>query len=286
MTGIIFLIIEQKDRTVRFHAAQSIIVFGSLNILYAIFHPLPVVGWAFGVIIGIAAITLWVFLMARAYQREHFRLPVAGNLAEALSGVLMSRPAQPTAAPPPPPSPAPPPVPPIPDSAQRLQRGLRSARTGRVVGSSFAIAWSIAALVFFNFFSRYIAYYYFEHQGAAQVWVRVPILTSAYGEWLAVLNTTLILTIIAHALFIAYDRYVLRETGLIILNILGIATAVSMLTIYPFSFSGIPDAAIADGLDIGIKATLGIVIFLLAVATLANFIRLIVNLLRGTATYP
>ncbi len=296
VTGIIFLVLEQKDRNVRFHAAQSIVVFGGLNILFAILHPIPVIGWAFGPIIGIAALVLWVFLMARAYQGEHFRLPVAGTLAEALAGILVTRSGQPSqpssppgAAPPQPPQPPPPPIPPTPpilDTTQRLQKGLRSARTGRVVGSSFAIAWSIAGIIFFSFFSRYIAYYYIEHHGVTDVWVRVPVLTADYGQWLTVLNTTLIVTIFAHVLFIAYDKYVLREGGLIILNILGIATAVSLLTIYPFSFTGITDHAVADGIDIGIKVTLGIVVFLMAVTTLANFIRLIVNLLRGTATYP
>jgi len=285
VTGIIFLILEQKDRTVRFHAAQSIVVFGGLSILFAIFHSLPVVGWALGIIIGITALVLWVFLMARAYQGEQFHLPAAGSLAEALAGALVAGPTPPAAAPAPPPPP-PTPVPPIPESPARAQRGSRGARTGRVVGSSFAIAWSIVALVFFNFFSRYIAYYYIEHRGAAQVWVSVPVLTSAYGDWLAVLNTTLIVGICAHILFIVYDKYVLREGGMIVLNILGIATAVSLLTIYPFSFSRVPDAAIADGIDIGIKVTLGIVIFLMAITTLASFVRLIVNVLRGTATYP
>ncbi len=283
VTGIIFLIVEQKDRTVRFHAAQSIIVFGALNVLWAIFHPLPVVGWAFGILIGVTALVLWVFLMVRAFQGERYKLPVAGNLAEPLSGVLMSRPAQPEAAPPAPSQP--PSVPPIPVVDDRVRRS-GAARTGRIVGSSFAIAASIAALIFFNFFSRYIAYYFVEHRGAADVWVRVPVLTSAYGEWLAVLNTTLILTILAHIVFIAYDRYIVRETGLIILSILGVATAVSMLTIYPFDFAAVPDRAVADGLDIGVKATLGIVIFLIAVTTLVSFIRLIINLLRGTASYP
>ena len=283
VTGIIFLILEQKDRTVRFHAAQSIVVFGGLNILFAILRPVPVIGWAFGIIIGIAALVLWVFLMARAYQGEYFRLPVAASLAEALAGITRSGQTSPPAAAPPQPAPS---VPPIPDGSQRLQRGLRSARTGRVVGSSFAIAWSIAALVFFNSFSRYIAYYYIDHRGAADVWVRVPVLTSSYGEWLVVLNTTLVVTILAHVLFIVYDKYVLREGGTILLNILGIATAVSLLSIYPFDFIGVPDRAVADGIDIGVKVTLGIVIFLMAVTTLASFIRLIVNLLRGTATYP
>ncbi len=286
VSGIVFLILEQKDRTVRFHAAQSIVAFGGLSILFAILRAVPVVGWAFGIIISIGAVVLWIFLMARAYQGEQFNLPVAGSLAEALAGALVTTPPQSTTATPSTTSTPPPAVPPVPERPPSAARGSRGAHTGRLVGSSFAIAWSIAALIFFNFYSRYIAYYYIEHRGAAEVWVRVPVLTSAYGEWLAVLNTALIVGIAAHILFIIYDRYVLREGGLIVLNVLGIAAAVSLLTVFPFDFSRVPDQAIADGINIGIKVTLGIVIFVMAISTLVNFIRLIVNVLRGTATYP
>lgn len=39
MTGIIFLVLEQKNDWVRFHAAQSIVVFGAVTIAQA------VLGW-------------------------------------------------------------------------------------------------------------------------------------------------------------------------------------------------------------------------------------------------
>jgi len=36
VTGIIFLIIEKKNKTVRFHAMQSLVTFGILNIIWGI----------------------------------------------------------------------------------------------------------------------------------------------------------------------------------------------------------------------------------------------------------
>ena len=36
VTGIIFLIIERKNKTVRFHAMQSLVALGILNIIWAI----------------------------------------------------------------------------------------------------------------------------------------------------------------------------------------------------------------------------------------------------------
>jgi len=95
VTGIVFLLLEPNNRFVRFHAIQSIIVFGAitilsiiLTILTAIFGfmgPLGFVSIIFGAIstiIWILALILWIVLMVKAYQGEYFMLPVAGNMAE------------------------------------------------------------------------------------------------------------------------------------------------------------------------------------------------------------
>ena len=52
ITGIIFLIIEQKNRLIRFHAIQSIIVFGFLFVASAILNKIPFVGWFFNMYNG------------------------------------------------------------------------------------------------------------------------------------------------------------------------------------------------------------------------------------------
>ena len=78
VTGIIFLLIEKENKVVRFHAIQSICVFGILCILYAIFFWVPVLGWILWVIIFI----LWIVLMVTAYQGKKMKMPWAGNFAE------------------------------------------------------------------------------------------------------------------------------------------------------------------------------------------------------------
>ena len=81
VTGIVFVIIEKKDKFVRFHAFQSIIVFGVLWVLYVIFV------WTFivPIIIGILMFILWVFLMIKAYQGQMVKIPLIGNWAEKLA---------------------------------------------------------------------------------------------------------------------------------------------------------------------------------------------------------
>lgn len=86
ITGIIFVLIEQENRFIRFHAIQSIIVFGSCSVASAILSWIPFIGIFFGAVIGILAFVLWIVLMVKAYQGTKYKLPVAGDLAEQLSG--------------------------------------------------------------------------------------------------------------------------------------------------------------------------------------------------------
>ena len=82
VTGIIFLILEKQNEFVRFHAMQSIVVFGAITILELIFGWIPIIGWIFDWIIGVIAFILWIVLMFKAYQGQRYKLPWAGNFAE------------------------------------------------------------------------------------------------------------------------------------------------------------------------------------------------------------
>jgi len=81
ITGLIFLLLEKKDKFVRFHAIQSIIVFGFINVVYFVIFWIPVVGWVFGWIIWAFAFVLWIVLMYKAYQGTKYKIPIAGDIA-------------------------------------------------------------------------------------------------------------------------------------------------------------------------------------------------------------
>jgi uncharacterized membrane protein len=82
VTGIIFLIIEKENKTVRFHAWQSIFTFAPITIIQIILGIIPIIGWILGLIVWIGSIILWIVCMMRAYQGKKFKLPISGNLAE------------------------------------------------------------------------------------------------------------------------------------------------------------------------------------------------------------
>ncbi|HLN63793.1 MAG TPA: DUF4870 domain-containing protein [Symbiobacteriaceae bacterium] len=87
ITGVVFYLIE-KDRFVRFHAVQSIILFGGISILQLL------LGWLPGYlsilallipVLWIVQIVAWILLMVKAYNNEMYKLPVIGDLAEKYS---------------------------------------------------------------------------------------------------------------------------------------------------------------------------------------------------------
>ena len=88
ISGIVFLLIEQENKFVRFHAMQSIFVFGAITILQIVLYVLgqiPFLGiifWIIYMIVGLLAFVLWIVLMVKAYQGTRFKLPWAGDQAE------------------------------------------------------------------------------------------------------------------------------------------------------------------------------------------------------------
>jgi uncharacterized membrane protein len=81
VSGVVFLILEPKNQTIKFHAIQSIIVFGVLTIINIIFFWVPFLGW----IIWVIWLISWIILMVKAYQGGKWKYPVAGNFAEKLA---------------------------------------------------------------------------------------------------------------------------------------------------------------------------------------------------------
>ena len=83
ITGLFFLLTEPKNSFVRFHALQSIFVFGALSIAWFVSMSIVFVGWFFAfIVIPPLSAVLWLLLMFKAYQGERYKVPVAGDMAE------------------------------------------------------------------------------------------------------------------------------------------------------------------------------------------------------------
>lgn len=82
ITGIIFLIVEKENSFIRFHAMQSTIVFGAIFVLGMVTGIIPIIGWLIGLLLSPVSLVLWIFLMYKAYNKERYHLPIAGEMAE------------------------------------------------------------------------------------------------------------------------------------------------------------------------------------------------------------
>ena len=82
VSGIVFLVIEKENKFVRFHALQSIVTFGVLNVIQAVLSVIPFIGGFFVWLVSVLIIVLWIILMIRAYSGVMWKLPWVGNWAE------------------------------------------------------------------------------------------------------------------------------------------------------------------------------------------------------------
>ena len=82
VTGIVFLIIEKKNKFVRFHAMQSTIFFGGLFVVQLILGVIPIIGWLLNLAISIYEFIMWIVCMIKAYNGEKYELPIAGKMAK------------------------------------------------------------------------------------------------------------------------------------------------------------------------------------------------------------
>lgn len=97
VTGLVFLFAERRHAGVRFHAAQSIVVFGALSValvmsggVSAVTFFLAVPTFQFvqmvGYLLWLGAVGLWLYLLLTAWRGETFHVPLAGGLARKLAG--------------------------------------------------------------------------------------------------------------------------------------------------------------------------------------------------------
>jgi uncharacterized membrane protein len=98
LVPVLLLVKEEDNEFVRFHAAQSIVftvalVVGmvGINILTMFLSFIPVVGGILGLVVGLlvnvvylGAMLGFLFLAYKAYNGEHYVLPVIGQYADEL----------------------------------------------------------------------------------------------------------------------------------------------------------------------------------------------------------
>lgn len=92
VSGVVFLVLEQEHRAVRFHAAQSIVLFGGLTAVIVLLSVTSVAAlfispaifqatWMVSYVVWFGAVVLWLIVLVRTFRGETWRVPFAGDLA-------------------------------------------------------------------------------------------------------------------------------------------------------------------------------------------------------------
>jgi len=83
-TGILFYVVEKKDKFVRFHAFQSILFGIAAYIIWWVTRALMfvIVGFALVPVVFMALTIFYALLMWKAYNNEKYELPILGKIAK------------------------------------------------------------------------------------------------------------------------------------------------------------------------------------------------------------
>ncbi len=285
VSGTVLVLLETKDRVVRFHAMQSILVFGPLHLLMLLLSvmrsffsldlwsdtllPASLVFAVLHTIVLVLSIVIWALLLVNTYQRRQVLVPLAGDLAFWLMEKLDM---------------------PGPERDALVFRSLRgqavaglrrghlqyeAGRTGRVAGSIATIVWSIFVFVVFNYFPDYIAFYQGISEGGITQLLRYPVLTSGVSRVLPILNATLAVTVVGHVVALVWDKFAVREGIEVVIHAMGLVTLLVFLRVFPFDYSGLPLGWVAAGLPVATVAVL-------VIGAVTTVIDMVVRLVRLT----
>ena len=132
---------------------------------------------------------------------------------------------------------------------QFLESSPRS-RSGEIPSHISMILVTVANLIFFAFFHKYIAWHTTTADGST---TRLSMLTDSYFTWLPIAITASIIAIVAFTVMIFYDNVRFNMTAHIIIFIIGITVSVSLVSIFPFDFSVIPNVTAVDVVPIVVR---------------------------------
>jgi uncharacterized membrane protein len=101
VTGVLFWLLERRDRYVRFHAAQACVAFGAIAGVVATLSAIAATSlmfmpnafgfwvWTAG-LIWVAGLILWVIAIWNAATGRAWRIPIAADIADRMCSGMAS----------------------------------------------------------------------------------------------------------------------------------------------------------------------------------------------------
>ena len=98
ITGLVFLFAERRHAGIRFHAAQSIVVFGSFSLAFILAGGISAVTFVLAAptfqlvqtvsyLLWLVAVVMWLYLLLTAWRGDIWEVPLASTLARKLAAV-------------------------------------------------------------------------------------------------------------------------------------------------------------------------------------------------------
>ena len=148
------------------------------------------------------------------------------------------------------------------------------SRAGEIASHISMIVVTAANLILLTLLYEYIAWYTIEPDGSV---TRLWMLTDDFFNWRPIPIAASILAIAAYGVMIIYNKYWFRMTAQIVLHVIGIAVVLSLVSIFPFDFSVIPNATAVDV----VPTLVTVFLLLMAIVYGSTALVLFARLVRG-----
>lgn len=167
--------------------------------------------------------------------------------------------------------------------SQRTSRDEESyddKRARRAFSYVWNIIWSLILIIFFNFFSTYIAYFQYEQSNGSLIWHKFTLLTADFSKLVPLITAGLIIIVAGSIILLIFDKYILARVVELISSIFAIAVLGNFLIMFPIDFNIIPYEKVAQLLPLILKIAIGLIILILIVQIIANFVKIVVKIAK------
>jgi len=142
------------------------------------------------------------------------------------------------------------------------------------------ILWSLVLIIFFNFYSSYIAYFQYEQSDGSLIWHKFTLLTEGFQDIVPLITAGLIIIAAGSIILLILDKYILARVMELVSAIFATAVLGNILIIFPFDFNIIPYDKVVQLLPLILKIVLGIIILIFVIQIIANFVKIIAKITK------
>lgn len=153
-------------------------------------------------------------------------------------------------------------------------------RGKRAFGYVCNVIWSLVFIIFFNFYSRYIAYFQYERIDGSLHWNVFPIITPDFSKLIPLITAGLFVILIGNIILLVIDRYVLSKIVEILSSIFAVVVLVNVVIAFPFDFNIIPYNQLSEMLPLILKILSGLIILILIILIIANFVKIVIKITK------